>query len=166
MTTAVASPYDADVLLFRMDRGGNEINQIYLRNLKDGSERLLTDGKSPHGMPVWAHDGKRIAFSGNGRDGASYDIYVADTTTSTAPQLVIAGGSDALQCAGLVARRQETSAAALRLDHRELPGAGRPGHRRAHSGRTGRRPEGTDVDQPGAVRARWPRHLRPDGSWW
>jgi len=94
---AVTSPYDADSLLALMDRGGNEIYQIYLRNLKDGSERLLTDGKSPHGMPVWAHDGKRIAFSGNARDGINYDIYVVDTTTNTPPQLVIGGGLDALQ---------------------------------------------------------------------
>lgn len=96
VTDAVANPYDADSLLFLMDRGGNENDQIYLRSLRDGSERLLTDGKSLHGAPVWAHDGKRIAFFGNGRDGASYDIYVLDTATTAPPRLVIGGNHDAL----------------------------------------------------------------------
>ncbi len=94
---AVANPYDADSLLFLMDKGGNENDQIYLRSLKDGTERLLTDGKSLNGTPVWAHDGKRIAFYGNGRDGASYDIYLVDTSATAAPRLVVAGNHDALQ---------------------------------------------------------------------
>jgi dipeptidyl aminopeptidase/acylaminoacyl peptidase len=97
ITDAVANPYDADSLLFLMDKGGNENDQIYLRSLKDGSERLLTDGKSLNGAPVWAHDGKRIAFYSNLRDGASYDIYMVDTSTTVPPHLVVAGNHDSLE---------------------------------------------------------------------
>jgi dipeptidyl aminopeptidase/acylaminoacyl peptidase len=97
VTDAVASPYDADSLLLLMDKGGNENDQIYLRSLKDGSERLLTDGKSLNGEPVWAHDGKRIAFYSNLRDGASYDIYMVDTSTTAAPRLLVAGNHDSLE---------------------------------------------------------------------
>ncbi|MGC4027276.1 MAG: prolyl oligopeptidase family serine peptidase [Steroidobacteraceae bacterium] len=92
-----ANPYDAEQLLELRDQGGNENMQLYLQNLATGKARLLTDGRSLHGTPVWAHDGKRIAFHGNGRDGASYDIYVVDASNANAaPQLVIGGGSDAL----------------------------------------------------------------------
>ena len=97
ISDAVANPYDPDSLLFLMDKGGNENDQIYLRSLKDGSERLLTDGKSLNGEPVWAHDGKRIAFYSNLRDGASYDIYAVDTSTTAAPRLVVAGNHDSLE---------------------------------------------------------------------
>ena len=93
---AWAHPTDANVLLFARDRGGDENLQIWRRNLATGEERLLTDGKSRHGAPRFAHDGHRIAFAGNARDGASYDIYVSDIDTQAAPRLAIGGGSEAL----------------------------------------------------------------------
>ncbi|MEO8306997.1 MAG: S9 family peptidase [Pseudomonadota bacterium] len=97
VANAVANPYDVDSLLFLMDKGGNENHQIYLRNLKNGGERLLTDGKSLNGAPAWAHDGKRVAFYSTLRDGASYDIYVVDTSTTAPPRLVVAGNHDSLE---------------------------------------------------------------------
>ena len=89
------SPYDGESLLYLGDAGGNENMQLQLLDLRSGRARLLTDGKSLHGTPVWAHDGKRVAFHGNARDGVAYDIYVVDTTASAAPRLVAAGGKDA-----------------------------------------------------------------------
>jgi dipeptidyl aminopeptidase/acylaminoacyl peptidase len=96
ITGAVAHPYDADTLLLTKDNGGARNVQLWLHSLKTGAERLLTDGRSFNGPPVFAHDGKRIAFYGNARDGASYDIYTTDITGNAAPQLAIGGGSDAL----------------------------------------------------------------------
>lgn len=90
---AAASPYAADRFVFMKDRGGDENAQLYLRQGSD--TRLLTDGKSLHGEPVWANDGKRIAFHSTARDGASYDIYVVDTTTTNPPRLVLGGGDQA-----------------------------------------------------------------------
>ena len=58
------------------------------------SIRLLTDGKSLNGSPVWAHDGKRLAFHSNARDGVSYDIYIVDVEAGTAPRLVVGGQQD------------------------------------------------------------------------
>jgi dipeptidyl aminopeptidase/acylaminoacyl peptidase len=97
VTAGEAHPYDANLLLYLKDRGGDENMQLWLRNLRDNTDRLLTDGKSLNGAPVFAHDGKRIAFYGNARDGASYDIYTTDITGSAAPQLLVTGGSDALE---------------------------------------------------------------------
>jgi acetyl esterase/lipase len=96
VTTAVAHPHDTDLLLYLKDRGGDENMQIWERNLRDSSDRLLTDGKSRNGAPVFAHDGKRIAYYSNARDGASYDIYVQDTSVAQ-PRLLVRGGSDALE---------------------------------------------------------------------
>lgn len=85
---------NAEGFLFLKDQGGNENAQIlYYRNA-DRSIRLLTDGKSRHGSPVWSHDGKRIAYHGNGRDGVGFDVFVLDLTPGAAPRLVVGAQKD------------------------------------------------------------------------
>ena len=79
--------------VFLRDQGGNENSQLYYRS-PDGDVRELTHGDFIHGNPVWAHDGKRVAFYGNDRDGVSYDVYVADVTGGSAPRLVVGGKQD------------------------------------------------------------------------
>jgi dipeptidyl aminopeptidase/acylaminoacyl peptidase len=96
LSSAVAHPTDANLLLYRKDRGGDENMQIWLHDISKNTDRLLTDGKSRHGPPVFAHDGKRIAFYGNAREPSSNDIYVSDITSEAAPRLVLAGSGDAL----------------------------------------------------------------------
>ena len=80
--------------VFLKDKGGDENSQIYYYRNADRSTRLLTDGKSLNGSPVWAHDGKRLAFHSNARDGISYDIYVVDVDSNTPPRLAIGGKQD------------------------------------------------------------------------
>jgi dipeptidyl aminopeptidase/acylaminoacyl peptidase len=73
--------------VFLSDRGGNENAQLTWFSLADRSQRLLTDGRSRHGSPVWSRDGQRIAFHGNGRDAASQDVWIADVAAGGAPRL-------------------------------------------------------------------------------
>lgn len=89
-----AAAANANGFVFLKDKGGDENSQIYYHRNADRSTRLLTDGKSLNGSPVWAHDGKRLAFYSNARDGVSYDIYVADVDASAPPRLVSAGKQD------------------------------------------------------------------------
>jgi dipeptidyl aminopeptidase/acylaminoacyl peptidase len=96
ISSATAHPYDANLLVYRKDHGGDENTQLWLRDLAHGTERLLTDGVSRHGPPVFAHDGHRIAYYGNARDPASNDIFLSDIATQAGPRLVFAGGSDDL----------------------------------------------------------------------
>src|SRR5215831_1159782 len=79
--------------VFLKDQGGNENAQLYFQSGKAGV-RQLTHGDFIHGSPVWAHDGRRVAFYGNDRDPLSYDVYVADVTSGAAPQLVVGGHED------------------------------------------------------------------------
>ena len=77
--TAVAPQTpDAAGFAFLKDRGGDENAQVHWYRFADRSVRMLTDGRSLHGGLAWSRDGERLAFHGNGRDGVSYDIYVAD----------------------------------------------------------------------------------------
>ena len=89
--------------VFWKDKSGDENYQIYYQG-PGGPARQLTNGDFIHGSPVWAHDGKRVAFYGNDRDTLSYDIYVTDVSTAAAPQLLIGGQDRHLVPARLVRR--------------------------------------------------------------
>jgi dipeptidyl aminopeptidase/acylaminoacyl peptidase len=78
---------------FLMDQAGDENAQVYYQ-AGSGPARALTHGAFIHGSTVWAHDGKRLAFYGNERDGVSYDVFVADVTSPAAPQLLVGGHND------------------------------------------------------------------------
>ena len=60
-----------------------------------GTARQLTQGNYLHGSPVWAHDGKRVAFYGTDRTGVNDDIYIVNVTAGSRPQLVVAGSTGA-----------------------------------------------------------------------
>jgi Tol biopolymer transport system component/dienelactone hydrolase len=79
--------------VFLKDERGDENAQVYFRS-GTGSVRQLTRGAFIHGSTAWAHDGKRVAFYGNDRDSLSYDVYVADVTSGSAPQLLVGGGEE------------------------------------------------------------------------
>jgi dipeptidyl aminopeptidase/acylaminoacyl peptidase len=79
---------------FLKDKNGDENAQVYVSDDK-GEVRQITSGDFIHGSPVWSHDGRRLAFYGNDRDGVSYDVYVADIAAGSAPQLVVGGRRDA-----------------------------------------------------------------------
>lgn len=83
----------ANAFVFLKDQGGDENAQIYYYSSSSHVQQL-TPGKFLHGSPVWSNDGKRIAFYGNERDGISYDVYVFDVGSSTAPRLVAGGQQD------------------------------------------------------------------------
>lgn len=67
-------PNDARIL-YTYDRGGNENNHLYLREL-NGAERDLTPGeKTKANFLGWSHDRKSFFFSTNERDPRFFDIY-------------------------------------------------------------------------------------------
>jgi dipeptidyl aminopeptidase/acylaminoacyl peptidase len=79
--------------VFLKDQGGDENAQVFY-SAGDGNVRQLTTGHFLHSTPTWAHDGKRVAFSGNERDNMSFDVYVADVSNAAAPRLVVGGQQD------------------------------------------------------------------------
>ncbi len=90
-TAAAPQVGTGDGFVFLKDQGGDENAQVHYYRVSDHSTRLLTDGKSRHGDAVWSNDGRLVAFYGTGRDGKSFDIYVADIAAGSAPRLVVGG---------------------------------------------------------------------------
>jgi len=84
--SAVASGF-----AFLKDVGGNENAQLYWYDTATRAVRMLTDGKGLHGGVAWSHDGKRVAFHGTGRDGVSYDLFIAEPANNVPPRLVYNG---------------------------------------------------------------------------
>jgi len=87
------APSTGSGFVFLKDQGGDENGQVYYYS-GSGNVRQLTSGHFLHSAPVWSHDGKRVAFSGNERDGLGYDVYIDDVTTASAPRLAVGGQQD------------------------------------------------------------------------
>jgi dipeptidyl aminopeptidase/acylaminoacyl peptidase len=69
--------------------------QLYYQRLGDPAAKLLTDGKSMNGAPVWSNQGREVAFFSTARDGISYDINIADPESGVLPRLAVSGDGSA-----------------------------------------------------------------------
>jgi dipeptidyl aminopeptidase/acylaminoacyl peptidase len=77
--------------VFLRDIGGNEMMQVFYYDTASRAVRMISDGKGLYGGLSWSHDGRRVAFHGTGRDGVSYDLFVAEPANNVAPRLVYNG---------------------------------------------------------------------------
>jgi dienelactone hydrolase len=95
VASAAARPYASDAFAYLEPHHGGESSQLFLQRLADHTLTPLTDGSHRDGPPLWAHDGKRIAFTSNGRNGTDVDLYVLDTEEPGAtPRLVVGGAGN------------------------------------------------------------------------
>ena len=74
--------YSADAnhpgFVFLKDAGGDENAQLFYQRDGDNTARLLTDGKSQNGDPVWSNSGREVAFRSSLRNGRDSDIYLVE----------------------------------------------------------------------------------------
>ncbi len=85
---AAARPYASDAFVYLTPHAHGM--QLFLQRLDNHTVQPLTDGGGFEGAPVWAPDGRRIAFTSDRPDGV--DIDVLDTATPSAlPRLLLAG---------------------------------------------------------------------------
>jgi len=76
--TARFAPGDPRTIYYLQDVGGGEAYQLFRLDRTTGRTELLTDGKSRHEGLVVSRDGRRLAWSGTGRNGKDADVYAAD----------------------------------------------------------------------------------------
>jgi dipeptidyl aminopeptidase/acylaminoacyl peptidase len=89
INTARFSPTDPNIIYYLSDVGGGEFFQVYKLDRTTGRSTLLTDGKSRHEAFTVSQDGKRLAWSGTGRNGKDTDVYVADTAEPQKARLLV-----------------------------------------------------------------------------
>jgi len=89
------SPSD-DTIVFGVDCGGDERQQLHLRR-PDGTGRALTD--APDAIHTWgafAPDGTRIAYTANTRNGVDFDLFVQDLASGATTCLARCEGQQKL----------------------------------------------------------------------
>ncbi len=82
--------------VYLKDAGGNENAQLYYQRVGEAA-KLLTDGKSKNGAPVWSNGGREVAFFSTARDPASFDIDVVDPESGALPRLVAAADAPGVE---------------------------------------------------------------------
>ena len=81
---------DSNLLAMTLDRGGDEFDQVYLFNPKDGLKRLLSDGKALNNRMAWDRQGKKLAYRSTRRNGRSNDIWIQDAESGDPATLLLA----------------------------------------------------------------------------
>jgi dipeptidyl aminopeptidase/acylaminoacyl peptidase len=77
------SPLD-DRLIYGIDRGGDERQQLLLLEAGNAEPWRLTDNPGViHDFGAWSSDAMRIAYAANERDEAHFDVYVQDIASGT-----------------------------------------------------------------------------------
>jgi dipeptidyl aminopeptidase/acylaminoacyl peptidase len=94
VTQAAFSPHPSrNAYVYLKDVGGNENTQLYYQRAGEPAAKLLTDGKSLNGAPLWSNSGNEVAFFSTARDGHTYDIDIVDPESGTLPRLALTGDS-------------------------------------------------------------------------
>lgn len=90
--TAAAAPLAGGTdFAFLKAHDGDGKDQVFYYRLADRSAVAVTGASARHGGLVWSKDGRRLAFYGNERGGASDDIYVVAPGPGSKPRLVVPG---------------------------------------------------------------------------
>ena len=96
VTQAAFSPDPGrSAYVYLKDVAGNENTQLYYQRLGEPASKLLTDGKSMNGGPVWSNAGREVAFFSTARDGLSYDIDIVEPEAGSLPRLAVTGDTAA-----------------------------------------------------------------------
>lgn len=81
-------PGSGESILFLKDSGGNGNTQIHRLDAATGATTLVTDGRSRNGAGVWAHAGKRIAYTSTRRNGRDTDLYLVEPARPSTDRLL------------------------------------------------------------------------------
>lgn len=85
---SVARNPKSDQLLFLMDSGGDENDQIFVMDPVTRDIRMLSDGISRHQSAQWSPCGRRVVYQSNKRDGASNDVWILDIEDPASASMV------------------------------------------------------------------------------
>jgi dipeptidyl aminopeptidase/acylaminoacyl peptidase len=78
-----------DSFLFLKDTGGNEASQIYRFDLTTGKARLLTDGASQNGLPLFSNAQDRVLWRSTARNKTDHDVWVMDPERPEAKRIAL-----------------------------------------------------------------------------
>jgi dipeptidyl aminopeptidase/acylaminoacyl peptidase len=74
-------------IVYTSDKGGNEINHLYVKNLDGSIVDLISDSTSKAGFAGWSFDQKKMYYVSNSRDKNFFDLYRIDISTAKEGQV-------------------------------------------------------------------------------
>ena len=77
------------LLALTRDKGGDEFDQVYLLDPRDGLMRLISDGKALNNRLAWDRQGRQLAFRSTRRNGRSNDIWVQDVGPASSARMLL-----------------------------------------------------------------------------
>ncbi|MBX2967902.1 MAG: S9 family peptidase [Cyclobacteriaceae bacterium] len=67
-----------DRIVYTSDKGGNEIDHIFVRNPDGSSTDIISDSEAKANFYGWSHDKKLMYYASNSRDPRFFDLYRVD----------------------------------------------------------------------------------------
>ena len=89
---AVSPDPELNGFVFDKDAGGGEFFQVSFFDMKTGTHRMLSDGKSLHGGISVSNRGDRVAYYSTQRNGRDWDVHVAGLKGTAPPRAVLEKG--------------------------------------------------------------------------
>ena len=81
---------NSHLLALTRDEGGDEFDQIFLFNPRDGLMRMLSDGEALNNRMTWDRQGQKLAYRSTRRNGRSSDIWIQNTASAEPAKLLLA----------------------------------------------------------------------------
>ncbi|MDH4058374.1 MAG: alpha/beta fold hydrolase, partial [Cyclobacteriaceae bacterium] len=69
-------------IVYTSDKGGNEIDHIFVRNQDGTSIDIISDSSAKANFYGWSHDKKLMYYSSNSRDNRYFDLYRVDVESA------------------------------------------------------------------------------------
>jgi len=77
-------------IAFTLDIGGDEFDQVFLLNPKDGLVSMISDGSALNNRMTWDRQGHNLAYRSTRRNGRSSDIWMQNVAKSEPARLLLA----------------------------------------------------------------------------
>jgi dipeptidyl aminopeptidase/acylaminoacyl peptidase len=71
-----------DRIVYTSDKGGNEIDHIFVRNPDGSSTDIISDSTAKANFYGWSHDKKLMYYASNSRDPRFFDLYRVDVSAA------------------------------------------------------------------------------------
>ena len=71
-----------DRIVYTSDKGGNEIDHIFVRNPDGSSTDIISDSAAKANFYGWSHDKKLMYYASNSRDPRFFDLYRVDVSAA------------------------------------------------------------------------------------
>lgn len=88
---AAPHPFDARLLAVQLQTADGH-TQLHTRHIGEADSRPLTDASAHDDVPIWAPDGRSLAFTSDRRNGADVDVYIVGQESAGPPRLIAGGG--------------------------------------------------------------------------